>query len=332
VDFRLSDDQVLLRDTARDVLANECPTTLLRAVYEDVAASKPLWEHLRSFAPLATEPAADLAIFLEECGYVAAPGAFFPTVGLFGPLVALAGLDVAGDVAAGEVSGTVAVADAGGSWEPHAAATKHAVLDVGVVDLVAVVSPGPRVTLVEPADLPSREVTTIDPSRRVFGVDASALDRGAGSALSDEAFDAWRDRAHLALAAEMVGVARRCFDMALQYAKDRKQFDRPIGAFQAIQHKLAEMSLEVERATAAVQYASMTLDAEADDRTRACHVAKAAAGRAARRCLKDSIQIHGGIGYTWEHDLHLFLRRATASEYLLGTTGWHHDRIADLIF
>jgi alkylation response protein AidB-like acyl-CoA dehydrogenase len=92
------------------------------------------------------------------------------------------------------------------------------------------------------------------------------------------------------------------------------------------------MSLVLERATAAVHYAAMTVDARHADRTRACHVAKAAAGAAARRCLKDGIQIHGGIGYTWEHDLHLFLRRATASEYLLGPTVWHHDRLADLLF
>ena len=105
----------------------------------------------------------------------------------------------------------------------------------------------------------------------------------------------------------------------------------PIGSFQAIQHKLAEMSLALERATAAVHYAAMSVDADDVDRTRACHVAKAAAGVAARRILKDGIQIHGGIGYTWEHDLHLYLRRATGDEYLLGTTGWHHDRIAALL-
>jgi alkylation response protein AidB-like acyl-CoA dehydrogenase len=156
-------------------------------------------------------------------------------------------------------------------------------------------------------------------------------------------------------AAETVGVARRCFDMALAYAKERVQFGVPIGSFQAIQHKLADMSLLVERATAAVHYAAMTVDAteqgaqqvggadardlhalahspSVSDRARAAHVAKAAAGEAARRNLKDSMQIHGGIGYTWEHDLHLFLRRATASEYLFGTTGHHHDRIADLLF
>jgi alkylation response protein AidB-like acyl-CoA dehydrogenase len=80
-----------------------------------------------------------------------------------------------------------------------------------------------------------------------------------------------------------------------------------------------------------VQYAAMMVDAADAERTKACHVAKAAAGEAARRILKDGIQIHGGIGYTWEHDLHLFLRRATADEVLFGSTGWHHDRLADLL-
>jgi len=133
------------------------------------------------------------------------------------------------------------------------------------------------------------------------------------------------------MAAEMVGTSRRIFEMALTYAKERKQFDVPIGSFQAIQHKLADMSLALERATAAVHYAAMTIDGDDPERARAAHVAKASAGEAARRILKDGIQIHGGIGYTWEHDLHLFLRRATADEYLFGTTGWHLDRLADLL-
>ena len=134
-----------------------------------------------------------------------------------------------------------------------------------------------------------------------------------------------------ALAAEMVGTARRLFDMALAYAKERIQFDVPIGSFQAIQHKLAECSLAVERATAAAQYAAMTIDADDADRHRAVHVAKAAAGTAVTRAAKDAAQVHGGIGYTWEHDLHLFLRHAYGSEHWMGTTEWHHDRLADLL-
>jgi alkylation response protein AidB-like acyl-CoA dehydrogenase len=130
----------------------------------------------------------------------------------------------------------------------------------------------------------------------------------------------------------MVGTARRIFDMSLAYAKEREQFDRPIGSFQAIQHKLADMSLALERSTSAVQYAAMTCDAAGSDRALVCHSAKAAAGEVARRILKDGAQIHGGIGYTWEHDLHLYLRRATTDEDMFGTTSWHLDRIADLLF
>jgi alkylation response protein AidB-like acyl-CoA dehydrogenase len=117
----------------------------------------------------------------------------------------------------------------------------------------------------------------------------------------------------------------------LAYAKERIQFDVPIGSFQAIQHKLAECSLVVERSVAAAQYASMTIDAPDDDRHRAAHVAKAAAGSAVTRAAKDGAQVHGGIGYTWDHDLHLFLRHAYGSEHWMGTTAWHHDRLADLL-
>ena len=141
-----------------------------------------------------------------------------------------------------------------------------------------------------------------------------------------------RMSATIALSAEMVGTARRLFDMALAYAKERVQFDVPIGSFQAIQHKLADMALDLERATSAVAYAAMTIDAKDADRHRAAHVAKAAAGAAVTRAAKDGIQIHGGIGYTWEHDLHLFIRHAYGSEAWLGTTDWHHDRLAELLF
>ena len=142
------------------------------------------------------------------------------------------------------------------------------------------------------------------------------------------------ERATVALAAEMVGTARRLFDMTLAYAKEREQFDVPIGSFQAIQHKLADMRTRSRTGDQrAVYYAAMAIDADDADRHRATHVAKAAAGDAATRAAKDGIQIHGGIGYTWEHDLHLLhpprlrLRGAGSAR-----RDWHHDRLADLLF
>jgi alkylation response protein AidB-like acyl-CoA dehydrogenase len=320
VDFTLTEDQELLRDTARKLLDKECPPALVRAHVDDPAAYEPLWHRLQEYLPLGHGPATDLCLFLEETGYVAAPGPFFATVALFAPLT--------GE----DAPGTVAIAGADGTWVPNADPVKTFVLEADRVGRIAVVGAGPAVAVVDrPPAARLRRVSTVDFSRRVFEVDTTGLAAKARP-LTEAELQAWLDRAHVALAAEMIGTTRRIFGMALQYAKERVQFDVPIGSFQAIKHKLAEMSLALERATAAVHYAAMTVDAADRDRTRACHVAKAAAGEAARRVLKDGIQIHGGIGYTWEHDLHLFLRRATADEYLLGTTGWHHDRIADALF
>jgi hypothetical protein len=332
MDFSFTSDQELLRDTARALLANECPPSLLRAHMTDRAAAEPLWNHLRDFAALGTGEATDLCVFVEQTGYVAAPGPFFASAALCAPLLAAIGHPAADSVVAGESVGTVAVAGGSGEWLPNAEPVKFFVLDADLADCIAVVEPGPSVRVItRPSAETLREIGTVDSTRRCYRLEVAAHS-GDSAPLSSEAWQAWRDRAHVALAAEMVGTARRMFDMSLAYAKERKQFGTPIGAFQAIQHKLADLALALERATAAVQYASMTVDADDADRTRACHVAKAAAGDAARRCLKDGIQIHGGIGYTWEHDLHLFIRRATASEFLLGPTSWHHDRLADLLF
>jgi alkylation response protein AidB-like acyl-CoA dehydrogenase len=308
VDFSLTPDQELLRDTAHKVLERECPPALVRAHIDDPNAYEQLWRHLAEYTALGAGPAADLCLFLEETGYSAAPGPFLATTGY----AALTGDD-------GSTTGTVALVD-----DP----VQPFVLEADRVERIAVVLPGPRLALIDAADVPARFIATVDFSRRLFSVDLPQLD---AKPLAAAAYARWRDRTYASIAAEMVGTARRIFDMALAYAKEREQFDVPIGSFQAIQHKLADMSLALERATAAVHYAAMTVDGDDPGRARACHVAKAAAGEAARRILKDGIQIHGGIGYTWEHDLHLYLRRATADEYLFGTTGWHLDRLAELL-
>ena len=296
---------------------------------EDPAAADPLWAHLRGYAGLGCGPLTDLHLFLEELGYVAAPGPFFPTTALFAPLLDAIGDDRLPAVLEGEATGTVAVAGEDGIWVANDDPVKTFVAEADRVDWVAVVSGAPAVTLV--AAPPTRLVATIDPSRRLFEVDASAAGTGAAIAIDQEVLDALIERATVALAAEMVGTARRLFDMTLAYAKERIQFDVPIGSFQAIQHKLADMALELERATSAVQYAAMTIDAGDDDRHRATHVAKGAAGAAATRAAKDGIQIHGGIGYTWEHDLHLFIRRVYGAEHWLGTRTEHLDQLADLV-
>ena len=333
MNFLLSDDQQLLRDTARTMLAKECPTRLLRAHLDDPSAADPLWDRLREFAALGSGPCADLCVFVEEMGYVAAPGVFFPTVALAAPVLEAAADDRLEALLAGEVTATVALAGADGAWRPNVETVKTFVPEADRVDMIVVVDTTPAgalaVRAVAPGDAELRPVNTIDFSRRMFEVTAGA---GSSATVSAESIDAALIRATVAAAAEMVGTARRQFDMTLAYAKERIQFDVPIGSFQAIQHRLAEGSLAVERAVAAVRYAAMAFDADDTDRVRAAHVAKAAAGSAATRAAKDAQQVHGGIGYTWEHDLHLFTRHAYGSEYWLGSTAWHHDRIAELLF
>ena len=312
MDFSLTDDQELLRETATKLLQRECPPSLVRAHIDDPSVYAPLWRHLSEYTALGTGPATDLCLFLEQTGYVAAPGPFLATAFY----QSLTDDD--------EHTGTVAFVD--DAMNPF-------VLEADRVDRIAILGPGLMLAVIDTDVVRDRLrfVATVDFSRRVFQLDTADLDL-ASEPIDAEAYAAWRDRAHVSMAAEMTGTAHRIFDMALAYAKEREQFDRPIGSFQAIQHKLADMSLALQRATAAVQYGAMTCDAAAGDRTLACHSAKAAAGEAARRILKDGAQIHGGIGYTWEHDLHLYLRRATADEDTLGTTSWHLDRIADLLF
>jgi len=331
MDFSLSDDQVLLRDTARAIFAKECPPALVREHIDDPTVADGLWQQLKDFAALGDAPCSDLCLFVDETGYVAAPGVFFPTAAMFAPLLAALDHELLPSVLAGEATGTVAAAGADGHFTLNAEPVKTFVAEADRVNWIAVVDAGPSVRVLPASDVKTRRTRMVDFSRRHFEVDASDS-KVAAISLDAAAWDAVVARTTAALASEMVGTSRRLLEMAIAYAKERYQFDVPIGSFQAIQHRLAECSLAVERATAAAQYASMTLDADDSERFRAVHVAKAAAGTAAMRAAKDAIQVHGGIGYTWEHDLHLYMRRAIASEHWLGTTSWHHDRLAELLF
>jgi len=310
MDFTMTDEQVLLRDTARALLANECPSSLVRAQIDEPAAAEPVWQQLGARVELAGGPLVDLCLFLEECGAVLAPGPFLPTV------LAARLMDFEG-------TATVAMAGIDGHWSVNDESTRAFVLEADRVDhVVAVWSSG--VTAANVTAI--RQVGSVDSTRRIFEVDVRPVSPHVAANIDD-----WLERAYVAVAAELVGTARWLLQASIEYAKQRVQFDVPIGSFQAIQHKLANRSLAVERAVSATYYAAMAIDADDEDRHRAAHVAKAAAGRAATLCAKDGIQIHGGIGYTWEHDLHLYIRRAYASEALLGTSGWHHDRLADLL-
>ena len=134
-------------------------------------------------------------------------------------------------------------------------------------------------------------------------------------------------RAAVCASAEMLGAARRCLDMSVSYVKVREQFGQVIGSFQAIRHRCAEMLLEVENAHSAVYYAAWALEAGAEDAAVAASICKSYVSDAARKVCGDAIQVHGGIGFTWEYDLHLYMKRAKALEPLYGDAEFHRELI-----
>ena len=156
-----------------------------------------------------------------------------------------------------------------------------------------------------------------------------ACGRTGGEPLPGDAAAAL-DRIATALAAELTGVAQRAMEMAVEYARDRKQFGRPIGAYQAVSHRCAQMLLETEGARSASYYAAWAADAEPETLPLAASMAKAYASDAGWRVTASSLQVHGGIGFTWEHDLHFFLKRAKADGILFGSAREHRERVAEL--
>jgi alkylation response protein AidB-like acyl-CoA dehydrogenase len=206
---------------------------------------------------------------------------------------------------------------------------------VANVLLIPALAPeGPTIFLVEPTarGLGLSPVSGMDLATRWVHVrldkvpiatDAVLGGVGAGGPLLGELLR----RGAVGAAAEMLGAARRCLDMSVAYAKVREQFGQPIGSFQAIRHKCSEMLLEVENSHSAVYYAAWALDARAEDHELAASVAKVYVGDAARKVCGESIQVHGGIGFTWEYDLHLYFKRAKALEPMYGDGDYHRELI-----
>jgi len=139
------------------------------------------------------------------------------------------------------------------------------------------------------------------------------------------------EEATVCLAASTVGTCRTIFETTLQYAKDREQYGRPIGSFQALKHRLVEMYMLLERSAALATFAALTIAEEDERRTVAVAMAKAAAGDCQRLMVQDGLQLHGGIGFTWENDLHLFLKRAKSGDFLFGTARTHRAAVARLV-
>ncbi len=229
--------------------------------------------------------------------------------------------------------------DSGAGWAPDHSeveasggsltAVKIAVPDAASADVLIVAGADGQHYLVEASAAQITPEKSLDPTRKLYRVE---FDGAAAEPLRADREAIARAYATVvtAIAAENVGVAQRAMEMAVAYAGDRKQFERPIGSFQSIAHRCAQMLLEVEGARSLSYWAAWALDHEPETAARAAAMAKAYASDAGFRVCASSIQVHGGIGFTWEHDLHFFLKRAKANAHAYGDARWHRDRVADL--
>lgn len=299
----------------------------------------------------------ELGVVLEEMGRELFVSPFFASIGLAAQTLLASDDEAAKErwlprLAEGEITGTLAVTEQSGRWllDDVAAAArrdgdewllsgvKWFVPDGRFADLLLIVARteegiGLFALEGETAGVARTSLPGLDPTRELARIDlddARAVRIGSGADASgwlERAFDA----VFAASASEQIGGAARCLEMAADYAKVRVQFERPIGSFQAIKHKCAQMLIEVESGRSAAAYASAAAARSAEDVSEAASVAKAYCSEAFTHAAKENIQIHGGIGYTWEHDAHLYLRRAKAMELLFGSPTEHRARLAQLI-
>ena len=329
MNFELGDDQQAIQRTAREFLADAYPPAEVRRLaYEtERGFTDEGWAALCELGwPALLVPedhgglglgVVELAVVQEELGAALAPSPFLSTV------VAAAFVDAAGSdeqrarwlapLAAGEARGAVAALSDDDGWT--------AVPDAAGADVVVARDGDGWGLLTAPEAEP---VEALDATRKLWRV-------RAGGELEPLPGDTARalDVGAVALAAESVGVARRAMDMAVQYAKEREQFGRPIGAYQAVSHACAQMLLEVEGARSTTLYAAWALDHEPESAPLAASMAKAYASDAGWRVPAAALQVHGGIGFTWEHDLHLWLKRGKANAYLWGDAREHRARVAE---
>ncbi len=308
----------------------------------------------------------DLTVLMEEMGRAVMPGPFFSTVLLGGLTILEAGsaaqkTEWLGKISAGEAKATLAFTEPNARWDAAAvtvtarasgggfvlSGTKLFVLDAHVADVLVVVArtregarPEDGLSLfLVPRGAKGVDVKllpTMDQTRKLCEVTFADVAVGA-DALLGARDGAWAplarvlDRATVALCAEMCGGAQRVLDMTTEYAKIRVAFGKPIGSYQGVKHKAADMLVEIENAKSLTYYAAWAVDENVPEAPLAASMAKAYVSDAFRKAAGTGIQLHGGIGFTWEHDLHLYFKRAKSSEFTFGDATWHRERVAQLI-
>ncbi len=319
MDFDLTEDQHEIKRVARELLAARSPFGKVREAAEAGAYDESLWSELVELGwpgiAVAEEHggqalgAVALAVLLEEIGYACAST----------PLVSSA--------TAAAVIQAAATPDQQARWLPALAAgeataglgTRELALDADAADVLVLID-GEDAQLLARSDADVEPVQTIDPTRRFAAV------RGEGDPLGPSA----ADRIRSAIAAEVVGVCQRALDMTLEYVKDRKQFGVPVGSFQAVSHRCAQMLMASESARSTAYFAAWAADADPERLPEAAALAAAAAADGGRESTASAIQAHGGIGFTWEADVHWLFKRAQLDAALLGGATTHRARLARL--
>jgi alkylation response protein AidB-like acyl-CoA dehydrogenase len=356
MEFGLSESQQFLKDNARKFFAGECPMPEVRRIMgTDTAYDAILWSKMvaQGYTGI-TFPEeyggvgfgkVELILLVEEAGRALLPGPFFSTVALAGSVLnAVAGPEqkkrYLAPICAGGARSAVAILEASASWnlaDVHITSAngkltgeKLFVPDAAAADFLMVVArDGVFAVEAGAPGLAIQPMEAMDPTRKLYSVrfNSTPAEKIGDTGGLVQAFDV----AAAALVAEMVGGMQRTLDMTVEYAKTRKQFGKPIGMFQAVQHQCADMYLETESARSAAYYAAWALEENAPDAAVAVSIAKMYASDAARTVGNRGIQIHGGMGFTWENDLHLYYRRAKASETAFGDSIFHRERIARLV-
>ena len=368
MEFDLSKPQKLLQKSARDLFARACPTQRVRELMAtDTALHPELWSEVadQGWLGIHLDEACgglglgmvDLAVVAEEMGRACFPGPFLGTVWA-ATLIAAANVKskYLNPLATGESKGAVALLEPDASWDLSdvqlqaskagggfkLSGRKSFVSDAAVADvIVCVARVGNDLALLavpaKAAGLSVKPTAGLDATRKLYdvtfeGVTVDAQDVLAVGDAARAALERSMQVGTLVVCADMLGGMQWIIEDTVEYAKTRQQFGKVIGSFQAVQHMCADMLLWTESTRSAIYFAAWALDAEPASADRAVSIAKVYTSDASREVANRGVQVHGGIGFTWEHDLQLYYKRSKASEILFGDAGHHRARLADLVF
>jgi alkylation response protein AidB-like acyl-CoA dehydrogenase len=367
MDFDLNKAQKLIQQSARDFFARECkPERVRDLMTTDTAYDDGLWRAMadqgwtgliipEDFGGLGLS-LVDLIAVSEEMGHACLPGPFLSTLWA-AALINLAGAEgqrkqYLEPIAAGDMKATVALLEDGADWNPEAVGLraekagkefrlrgrKEFVTDAEIADLIICVARGNEGLVLAPVEKGAKGMKIsatpgVDATRKLYSVEfedvvAPEADALAFNTRTLDAVESATATAVVALSAEMVGGMRWTLETAVEYAKTRQQFGKAIGVYQAVQHQLADMFLMTEGARSAVYYAAWAVSENDPSAKLAVSIAKAYCSDAAREVGNRGAQAHGGIGFTWEHNLQLYYKRAKASEAMFGDANYHREEIA----